>query len=95
MGGQVAANKGIVVGEVDTGTFTATTTSLEGFRIAPNTTEEATADHYNGAVILFTSGVLLGQKTDVTDYAIANSKELYTYTAVTEAPSDGDTYVIL
>lgn len=95
LGGQIEANKGIIIGEVDTATFTATTTALEGFRIAPNTTEEATADHYNGRLILFTTGILLGQMTDITDYVLANSKEKFTYTALTEAPGDADNYVII
>lgn len=95
LAGQIEANFGIIIGEVDTATFTATTTSLEGFRLSPNTTEEATADHYNGRLLLFTSGALLGQMTDITDYALANSKELFTYTALTEAPADTDRYVVL
>ena len=93
--GQLEASAGIIIGEVDTATFTATTTSLEGFRLSPNGTEEATADHYNGRLILFTSGALLGQMSDITDYSTANSKELFTYTALTEAPADADRYVIL
>ncbi len=95
MSGQLEASGGIIIGEVDTATFAATTTSLEGFRISPNSTEETTADHYNGRLILFTTGNLLGQMTDITDYELANSKEKFTYTALTEAPADGDRYVIL
>ena len=93
--GQLEASAGIIIGEVDTATFTATTIALEGFRLSPNTTEEATADHYNGRLILFTTGVLLGQRTDITDYEQANAKEKFTYTALTEAPADTDRYVIL
>ena len=93
--GQLEASAGIIIGEVDTATFTATTTALEGFRLSPNTTEETTADHYNGRLILFTTGALLGQMTDITDYESANSKEKFTYTALTEAPADADRYVIL
>lgn len=95
MGPQLEANQGIIIFEVDTATFTATTTALEAFRISPDTTEETTADHYNGRLILFTTGALAGQMTDITDYALANSKEKYTYTALTEAPADGDRGVIV
>jgi len=97
LSGQIAATQGIIEGEVDTGTFTATTTALEGIRIAPNVTEEATADHYNGRLLLFTSGNLKGQLTDVTDYVLANAKEKFTFTllAAGEAPVAGDRYVIL
>lgn len=54
---------------------------------------EATDDHYNGRIVIWTSGVLLRQATDITDYSGATG--LLTYTAVTEAPSAGDTFVIL
>jgi len=93
--GQLEASAGIIIGEVDTATFAASTTELEGFRLSPNVTEEATADHYNGRLLLFTSGALLGQMTDITDYVLANSKEKFTYTALTEAPADAVRYVIL
>ena len=93
--GQLEASQGIIIGEVDNATFTATTTALEGLRLSPNTTEEATADHFNGRLLLFTTGILLGQMTDITDYVLANSKEKFTYTALTEAPGDNDRYVIL
>lgn len=93
--GQIEANQGIVIGEVDNATFTPTTTAFEALRLSPNTTEETTADHYNGRNVLFTSGVLLGQMTDIQDYALANSKEKFTVTALTEAASDGDRFVVL
>lgn len=95
LGAQLAAHGGIIVGEVDTATFTASTTALEGFRISPNNTEEATADHFNGTLIKFTSGAAQGIISNVTDYELANSKEKFTYDAITTAPGDGDTYVIL
>ena len=95
LSGQIESAKGIIIGEVDTATFTATTVALEAFRLSPNATEEATADHYIGRLILFTSGALLGQMTDITDYVLANSKEKFTYTALTEAPADADRFVIL
>ena len=53
---------------------------------------EATDDHYNGRIITWTSGVLLGQSTNITDYTGSNKK--LTFTAVTEAPSATDTFVI-
>lgn len=93
--GQLEASQGIIIGVCDDATFTPTTTSFEGLRLSPNATEETTADHYNGRLILFTSGALLGQMTDITDFELANSKEKFTYTALTEAPADGVRYVIL
>ncbi len=94
-GAQREANQGIVVLEVDTAVTAATATAFECLRLAPNTTEETTADHYNGRNILFTTGNLLGQMTDITDYALQNSREFYTVTALTEAPADGDRFVVL
>ena len=57
------------------------------------TLTEVTNDHYNGRIIIWTSGVLLGQATDITDYN--GVTKMVTYTAVTEAPGDGDTFNIL
>lgn len=54
---------------------------------------EATDDHYNGRIIIWTSGVLTGQATAITDYA--GSNKMVTFTAVTEAPGVGDTFVIV
>ena len=76
---------GIVTGAAEAGTLSTTqmTTNLA----------EATNDHYIGRVIVWTSGVLDGQGSDITDYAGANG--LLTFTAVTEAPSATDTFVVL
>ena len=54
---------------------------------------EATDDHYNGRIIVWTSGNLLRQATDVTDYAGTNG--LLTFTATTEAPQAGDTFILV
>lgn len=93
--GQLEASAGIIIGESDNATFTATTTAMEALRLSPNTTEETTADHYNGRLILFTSGALLGQMTDITDYELASSKEKFTFTAVTEVVPDNTRFVVL
>ena len=95
LGGQLAAQGGIIVGEVDTATLAASTTELEGFRTGPDLTEEATADHMIGKLLLFTSGAARGELTNVTDYSLTNSKEHYTYEAIISTPADGDTYVVL
>ena len=80
-----ASAETIVVGAAVTGTLSTTqmTTDLT----------EATNDHYNGRIIIWTSGVLKDQATDVTDYDGATKKLIYT--ATTEAPSDGDTFVLV
>lgn len=54
---------------------------------------EATNDHYNGRIVIWTSGVLKDQASDITDYDGAT--KMVTFTAVTEAPSATDTFVIV
>lgn len=54
---------------------------------------EATDDHYAGRIIVFTSGALNGQASDISAYN-GTSKAL-TVTALTEAPADTDTFVIV
>lgn len=56
---------------------------------------EATADHYNGRLFVPTSGALLGQYTDITDYALDTGEGKFTVTALTEPPADNSTFVIL
>lgn len=75
---------GLVTGSAIAGTLSTTqmTTDLT----------EVTDDHYNGRLIVWTSGVLAGQATDITDYTGAT--KLLTYTAITEAPAAGDDFVI-
>ena len=75
----------MVLGAAITGTLSTTemTTDLA----------ESTDDHYNGRVIIWTSGVLVNQATDITDYN--GTTKALTYTAVTEAPSNGDTFIIV
>jgi len=80
-----ASAKTIVVAAATTGTLTTTAMTT--------TLTETTDDHYNGRIIIWTSGALKDQATDITDYTGAT--KLLTYTATTEAPSDGDTFVIV
>lgn len=75
----------IVLGAAAAGTLSTT-------QMTTNLTE-ATDDHYIGRIIVWTSGVLAGQATDVTDYT--GSTKLLTFTAITEAPSASDTFVIV
>lgn len=69
----------------------ATATTLTTTTMSTDLTE-ATDDHYIGLILTWTSGVLAGQSTDVTDYN--GTTKLLTFTAVTEAPSNGDTFVL-
>jgi len=80
-----ASAETIVIGAAAAGTLSTTQMTSD--------LSEATDDHYIGRIIIWTSGVLQDQATDITDYAGANG--LLTYTAVTEAPGDGDTFIIV
>lgn len=80
----------IRTGTTDNTGFTATTTIFETSSIT-----EATADHYKGRVIIFTSGALLDQATSISAYALSGGRGRFTYAALTEAPSNGTTFVIV
>jgi hypothetical protein len=81
-----------VEGTVDTATnsHTPTRTVFQADDIT-----EATDDHFNGRVVVFTSGVLLSQATDITDYTRVGGIGQFTVTAMTEAPANNDTFVIV
>lgn len=76
----------VVLGSAATGTLSTSvmTTDLS----------EATNDHYNGRRIIFTSGVLAGQERTIDDYAGSGGTVTFD-SALTEAPSDGDSFVIV
>ena len=80
----------IVRGTVSTASNPATITYFEATDIT-----EATADHYIGRVVIFTSGSLIYQATDITDYALVGSNGAFTVSALTEAPGNADTFVIV
>lgn len=70
--------------------------------VAPTTTEfeadditEATADHYNSRLVIFVTGVLQDQLTRITDYALNGGRAHFTVNALTEAPGNNDTFVII
>lgn len=82
---QEAALETIVTGAAEAGTLSVTqmTTDLS----------EATDDHYGGLTLGFRTGNLAGQKTRITAYVGATG--LLTFDELTEAPTAGDTFVIL
>ena len=80
----------IIPGTVDTGSFTATTTQFEADNIT-----EATTSHFNGRIVIFTSGALAGQATDITAYSLSGSNGKFSVTALTEAPANDITFVIV
>lgn len=75
----------IVIGTAITGTLSRT-------QMTTNLTE-AINDHFNGRIVIWTSGVLIGQASNITDYD-GPSKTL-TFAITTEAPANLDTFVII
>lgn len=75
---------GIIEGAAETGTLSTTqaTTDLTGYA----------DDQLIGRIITWTSGDCEGEQTDITDYASTNGT--ITFTALTTAPGDGDTFKI-
>lgn len=88
---RLALSAGVIIpGTVDTAGFAATTTQFEADDITT-----AAADHYNGRVIVFTSGSLIGQATSISDYSLATGRGHFTVPALTAAPADNVTFVIV
>lgn len=77
-------------GTVDNTAFTATTTMLDTSSITT-----AAGDHWIGRLICFTSGTLKGQFTEITDYALTSGRGRFTYAAVTSAPANGVSFLIV
>ena len=75
---------------IETGVATGTPTTTT---MAASALTEVTDDHYNGRIIIWTSGALLRQATDITDYD--GGTKTFTFTAVTEAPAASDTFIIV
>ena len=60
-----------------------------------DTITEATADHYNGRVVIFTSGALQYQALAITDYEKVASYGKFTCSVATETPANGVTFVVV
>jgi len=54
---------------------------------------ETTNDHYNGRTLIFITGNLARQATDVTDYD--GSSKMLTFTQLTEAPANTDEFILV
>lgn len=106
--GKVDANKVVVdaiqvvtdllspaAGTMETGTVSYDNTSATTAVFYADDITEATANHYRGRLIGFTSGILSGQYTDIKTYALVSGEGEFTVTALTEAPGDNDTFVIV
>lgn len=71
---------------------TALTGTLSVTQMTTNLTE-ATDEHYTGRTLIFISGVLAGEATDITAYN--GTSKMLTYTQITDAPSNGDEFIIV
>lgn len=80
-----ASAETMIIGAAEAGTLSAT--------VMTSDLAEATNEHYNGRIVIWTSGVLIGQASDITAY-LGSTGQL-TYTAVTEAPTAADTFIIV
>lgn len=80
----------IVPGTVDITGFTPTTTEFEADDITV-----AGADHFNGRKLIFTDPALQDQATEITDYVLTGGRGHFTVVALSVAPSDNDTFVIV
>jgi hypothetical protein len=84
--GQWARAQGLT-GEVNDAGASTTAFKVDGFT-------EATDDHFNGMIVVFTSGALAGQARTITDYTGAT--QLITVAeALTDTPADNDDIVII
>lgn len=66
--------------------------TLSTTQMSTNLTE-ATDDHFKGRIVIFTSGALLRQATDITAYN--GTTKVLTFTALTEAPTAADKFIIV
>jgi len=86
-----ASTSTMQTGTVDNTAFTPTTTELETSSVTT-----AAANHWVGRNIIFTSGLLLGQATTINAYVLSGGgRGHFTYTALTSAPANGVTFVIV
>jgi hypothetical protein len=77
-------------GTVDDTGFAMTTTEFEADDIT-----EATADHFKNRVILWTSGAMQYQAAQITAYSLVSGRGHFTTTAMTEAPANNATFIII
>lgn len=84
------ASANMLPGTVDTSAFTPTTTQFEASDIT-----QATADHFKGRIIVFTSGARQYEATTITAYTLTSGKGHFTVTALTTAPANGVTFIII
>jgi len=97
--GQLLGSRSMLQMEVNTGNVASSTTTLQATALYPASHTETTADHFIGRKIFFhdPSDALYGQGTSITDYSwdATYSEFVFTFDALTEAPSDGDLFIVV
>jgi hypothetical protein len=91
---QILALSAVEVYTVNNAITTPLATSFEADR-GLGRSEEATADHFKGRNIFWLDPNMQSQATDITAYAQQNSRGFFTVTSMTEAPANGDQFLIL
>lgn len=92
-GSDVVQGNGYVLvakGTVTNASFTPTTTEFESSEL-----NAAATNHYQGRAIVFTSGTLKDQATSINSYAKSGSNGHFYVAALTSAPSNTDSFVIV
>lgn len=87
--GSGAAGAGRIAGTVSAAVGTATASNVWSDDIT-----EATARHFIGRRMRFTSGALLDQSRPIIGYELDTAEGKFTVVPFTEAPSDNDTFVV-
>jgi hypothetical protein len=77
-------------GTVDDTAFSPTTTEFEADDIT-----EATTDHYVGRVVIFRTGAVQYQGSEITAYSLQSGRGHFTVNALTEAPANDVTFQII
>ena len=80
----------VLPGTVSDAAFSPTATEFESSDIV-----EATADHFIGRHVIFTSGALLYQARLITDYALSAGLGHFTVDSMTDTPANTDTFIIV
>lgn len=79
-----------IPGTVTNAALSPTTTQFECSDITT-----AAADHYVGREVYFTTGTLTSQRASISAYSLVSGRGRFTVTALTSAPANGDTLIVV
>lgn len=95
LGSAAAAKLALSAGTIVSGTVSHDNTVATTTVFYSDDITEATTDHYKGRLIMFTSGALTDQVTEITAYSLVSGEGKFTVVALTEAPADNVTFIIV